>query len=92
MFNQALKLDYKVLLENKSKFILIHSSSGFKHALKGKSFVNFSILIFMLIVYEGLQAPADVINPMQDNLEAGPLQVGKCDEKFSKLHHKFKKL
>lgn len=34
MFQQAQKLDNKVLLENKSKFILIHSSSGFKHSLK----------------------------------------------------------
>lgn len=34
MFNQAVKLDQKVLLENKSKFILVHASSGFKHSLK----------------------------------------------------------
>ncbi|KAK2165953.1 hypothetical protein LSH36_44g13016 [Paralvinella palmiformis] len=34
MFQQAQKLDNKLLLENKSKFILIHSSSGFKHSLK----------------------------------------------------------
>lgn len=35
MFQQALKTDNKVLLENKSKFMLVHSSSGFKHSLKG---------------------------------------------------------
>ncbi|XP_069684035.1 protein pelota [Periplaneta americana] len=34
MFQQAVKLDNKVLLENKSKFMLIHSSSGFKHSLR----------------------------------------------------------
>lgn len=34
MFQQALKLDYKILLDNKSKFVLVHSSSGFKHSLK----------------------------------------------------------
>uniref|UniRef100_A0A2I9LPF4 Protein pelota homolog n=1 Tax=Centruroides hentzi TaxID=88313 RepID=A0A2I9LPF4_9SCOR len=34
MFAQAVKLDQKVLLENKSKFVLMHSSSGFKHSLK----------------------------------------------------------
>ncbi|WAR02253.1 PELO-like protein [Mya arenaria] len=34
MLQQALKLDYKVLLDNKSKFLLCHSSSGFKHSLK----------------------------------------------------------
>ncbi|XP_013398167.1 protein pelota homolog isoform X2 [Lingula anatina] len=34
MFTQALKLDIKILLENKSKFLAVHSSSGHKHALK----------------------------------------------------------
>lgn len=35
MFEQAVKSDIKVLLENKSRFMLVHSSSGFKHSLKG---------------------------------------------------------
>lgn len=34
MFQQAVKTDVKILLENKSKFMLIHASSGFKHSLK----------------------------------------------------------
>ncbi|XP_042901330.1 protein pelota [Parasteatoda tepidariorum] len=34
MFQQALKTDNKTLLENKGAFVLVHSSSGFKHALK----------------------------------------------------------
>ncbi|CAH1102581.1 unnamed protein product [Psylliodes chrysocephalus] len=34
MFQTAVKTDNKLLLENKSKFKLIHSSSGFKHSLK----------------------------------------------------------
>lgn len=34
MMQQAVKLDQKVLIENKSKFLLVHSSSGFKHSLK----------------------------------------------------------
>ncbi|XP_077995484.1 protein pelota homolog [Glandiceps talaboti] len=34
MFTQAVKNDIKLLLENKSKFILVHASSGFKHSLK----------------------------------------------------------
>ncbi|KAK6638047.1 hypothetical protein RUM44_008472 [Polyplax serrata] len=34
MFQQAVKNDNKVLLENKGKFVLVHSSSGFKHSLK----------------------------------------------------------
>lgn len=36
MMQQAVKTDNKVVLENKGKFLLIHSSSGFKHSLKGK--------------------------------------------------------
>lgn len=31
---QAIKLDNKIFLENKGKFLLVHSSSGFKHSLK----------------------------------------------------------
>ena len=31
---QAVKTDNKVLLENKSKFVLCHASSGFKHSLR----------------------------------------------------------
>ncbi|KAF5279165.1 hypothetical protein FQR65_LT03411 [Abscondita terminalis] len=34
MFQMAIKTDNKVLLDNKSKFMLVHSSSGFKHSLK----------------------------------------------------------
>ncbi|XP_057322452.1 protein pelota [Microplitis mediator] len=34
MIQQAIKTDNKVLLDNKSKFILVHASSGFKHSLK----------------------------------------------------------
>lgn len=35
MFQQAVKSDNKTLLENRGKFLLVHSSSGFKHSLKG---------------------------------------------------------
>lgn len=34
MFAEATKQDIKVLFENKPKFLLTHSSSGHKHALK----------------------------------------------------------
>lgn len=34
MFAEAIKQDYKILIENKGKFVLVHSSSGFKHSLK----------------------------------------------------------
>lgn len=34
MFQAAVKLDLKVLLENKGKFVLAHASSGFKHSLR----------------------------------------------------------
>lgn len=35
LFQTAIKTDNKVLLENKGKFMLVHSSSGFKHSLRG---------------------------------------------------------
>lgn len=34
MMSFAVKNEVKVLIENKSKFLLVHSSSGFKHSLK----------------------------------------------------------
>ncbi|KFM65584.1 Protein pelota, partial [Stegodyphus mimosarum] len=34
IFQQASKTDNKTLLENKSSFVLVHASSGFKHSLK----------------------------------------------------------
>lgn len=47
MFQQAVKLDIKVLIDNKSKFMLIHSSSGFKHSLKGS--INLNFFSFIII-------------------------------------------
>lgn len=38
IFRQAAKNDNKVLLDNKGKFLLVHSSSGFKHSLRGTCF------------------------------------------------------
>jgi len=38
MVQQAVKSDNKIILENKSKFLLIHASSGFKHSLKGNAY------------------------------------------------------
>ncbi|XP_066595606.1 protein pelota [Prorops nasuta] len=34
MVQQAIKLDNKIILENRGKFLLVHASSGFKHSLK----------------------------------------------------------
>lgn len=34
MMQEAVKLDLRVLIENKSKFVLVHTSNGFKYALK----------------------------------------------------------
>lgn len=34
MFTMAIKMEWKVLTDNKPKFVLAHSSSGFKHSLK----------------------------------------------------------
>lgn len=38
MIQQATKLDNKVILDNRGKFLLVHASSGFKHSLKGIEF------------------------------------------------------
>lgn len=35
VMQEAVKSDNKIILENKSKFITAHASSGFKHSLKG---------------------------------------------------------
>jgi protein pelota len=40
----AVKMDWKILIENKSKFILAHSSSGFKHSLKGKNVCSYTFV------------------------------------------------
>lgn len=53
MFQIAVKTDNKVLLENKSKFMLVHSSSGFKHSLKGKDslYKNSSKMYIIVLNY-----------------------------------------
>lgn len=40
MIQQAVKTENKLIIENKSKFILVHASSGFKHSLRGMSLVR----------------------------------------------------
>ncbi|CAH3108778.1 unnamed protein product [Pocillopora meandrina] len=41
MFQQAVKNDWKAIIDNKSKFLLAHSSSGHKHSLRGEDIKNF---------------------------------------------------
>lgn len=41
MIQQAVKTDNKVITDNKSKFLLVHATSGFKHSLKGKISLKF---------------------------------------------------
>lgn len=62
MIQQAIKSDNKVILDNKSKFLLVHTSSGFKHSLKGSVYVstksqrvlqNTTGFIFMIHYYRG---------------------------------------
>ena len=45
MFQQAVKTDNKLLIDNKSKFLLVHASSGFKHSLRGKVYAYISLKI-----------------------------------------------
>ena len=44
---QAVKTDNKLLFEHKSKFLLVHSSSGFKHSLKEVTFDQFDFIFTM---------------------------------------------
>lgn len=49
MMAEALKSDEKILLDNKSKFLLAHSSSGHKHALKGLyKIIEMKIVCFVI--------------------------------------------
>lgn len=43
MVQEAIKTDNKLLLDNKSKFLLVHSSSGFKHSLRGNKLYMYFI-------------------------------------------------
>ncbi|KAH8404944.1 hypothetical protein KR222_011488, partial [Zaprionus bogoriensis] len=79
MFQQAVKMDYKILLDNKSRFMLVHASSGFKHSLKGAC--NHLALLSMRSDFncfhyhtEVLQDPA-VIAKMSDTKAAGEVKV-----------------
>lgn len=46
---QAIKTDNKLLIDNKSKFLLVKASSGFKHSLKGNIQIVFFIYMCFLI-------------------------------------------
>jgi len=47
VMQEAVKTDNKTILENKSKFITAHASSGFKHSLKGKILIlYYELFIF----------------------------------------------
>lgn len=77
MFQMAVKTDNKVLLENKGKFMLIHSSSGFKHSLQGANVrcrrINKKLNITSLFL-EVLQDPA-VVNKIADTKAAGEVKA-----------------
>lgn len=45
LIEQAVKLDNKLILENRGKFVLAHASSGFKHSLKGLGLIFFRIFL-----------------------------------------------
>ena len=56
---QAVKTDNKLLFENKSKFLLVHSSSGFKHSLKEvKKRINLQDVPINHVNLQVLQDPA----------------------------------
>lgn len=51
LFQEAVKNDIKILFENKNKFLLVHSSSGFKHSLKGNLFQLCASYLFTTAVF-----------------------------------------
>lgn len=42
----------QVLMENRSKFVLVHASSGFKHSLKGKIYLNIRSWLSLLVIQQ----------------------------------------
>lgn len=50
MMDQAIKMEYKVLIDNKPKFVMVHSSSGFKHSLKGRTTMAINKMIYLGII------------------------------------------
>lgn len=61
MIQEAIKTDNKLLLDNKSKFLLVHSSSGFKHSLRGNKVYICILCIVSLHHYTYLQLEFKII-------------------------------
>lgn len=69
----------QVLLENKSKFVLVHASSGFKHSLKGNVLLfcfTCILQIFIRVFFnaEVLQDPA-IQGKLADTKAAGDVKA-----------------
>uniref|UniRef100_A0A8C8CGZ8 Protein pelota homolog n=1 Tax=Oncorhynchus tshawytscha TaxID=74940 RepID=A0A8C8CGZ8_ONCTS len=58
LFREAVRQDSKILLENRPKFMLVHSSSGHKYSLKGREHEHCSL--FMLCLLCDSQAAGEV--------------------------------
>lgn len=50
LMQEAVKTDNKTILENKSKFITAHASSGFKHSLKGKILIFYYFCMLFIVI------------------------------------------
>ena len=78
MMEQAVKNNLKLIMENKRKFICIHSSSGFKHSLTGNK-VTYSGLMVKLfysfaIVLDVLNDPS-IVNRLNDTKALGEVKL-----------------
>uniref|UniRef100_A0A674DTM9 Protein pelota homolog n=2 Tax=Salmo trutta TaxID=8032 RepID=A0A674DTM9_SALTR len=61
LFREAVRQDSKILLENRPKFMLVHSSSGHKYSLKGREHVLITHCnLFMLCLLCDSQAAGEV--------------------------------
>lgn len=63
IFQEAVKNDIKMLFENKNKFLLVHSSSGFKHSLKG----NLFLFVFYMFIKRTFSKSEKSIQLFQNN-------------------------
>lgn len=51
LFREAVRQDSKILLENRPKFMLVHSSSGHKYSLKGREHVLITLQCIITMHY-----------------------------------------
>uniref|UniRef100_A0A8C4SFU8 Protein pelota homolog n=1 Tax=Erpetoichthys calabaricus TaxID=27687 RepID=A0A8C4SFU8_ERPCA len=83
LFGQAVKTDNKILLENRSKFVQVHSSSGHKYSLKGGELLADSFCLSLLQAAGEVKVLEDFYKMLQqepDRAFYGVAHVEKANE------------